>query len=72
MKNKNFQSVEIGHIYERRDGQKAVVFNYDVIHDWYDCVILGTTSFFSVHEDGLYLESKESHNDLIFDYNITN
>lgn len=57
--------VKIGKVYERRDGQRAVVFSYDSIHNWYICVILGTQEFFTVYEDGKYLESEENHNDLV-------
>ena len=57
--------VEIGKVYERRDGQRAVVYSFDSVHNWYNCVILGTQEFFTVYEDGRYLESKTSHNDLV-------
>lgn len=65
MNNKNFQAVQIGEMYERRDGLKAIVYGYDSVHQWYNCVILNTQEFFTVYEDGRYLESQINHNDLI-------
>lgn len=69
---KNFSAVEIGRMYERRDGQKAITFHYDCVSNRYNCVVLGTLSFFSVNEDGQYLENKDDHNDLVFDYKMPN
>ena len=65
MGEKNFESVFIGKSYERRDGRLAIVYGYDSVHNWYNCVILGSQEFFTVYENGQYLESKESHNDLV-------
>lgn len=65
MGEKNFEAVFIGKTYLRRDERLAIVYSYDHVHNWYNCVILGTQEFFTVYENGQYLESKESHNDLV-------
>ena len=63
---KNFEEIEIGHIYRRRDGQRAIVFYFNSIQCLYNCVLVGSMDFFTVHEDGRYLESREDHNDLVY------
>lgn len=65
MKEKNFKAVELGRMYETRDERKVVVFGYDSVHQWYECVVLNTKEFYNVYEDGKYLQFKDSHNDLV-------
>lgn len=62
---KNFEEVEVGKTYVRRDGKKAFCFNFDIISRNYNCVVIGTVSFFSVNEDGQYLQSCIDCNDLV-------
>lgn len=57
--------VIVGNVYERRDGRKAFVYGYDAVSVRYSCVIQGSGEFFSVTEEGKYLESEDSHNDLV-------
>lgn len=65
MKEKNFESVSVGKHYLRRDGKEAVVYHLSSVYNTYECVILGTTEFFTVNEDGQYLKSCIDCNDLV-------
>ncbi len=58
--------VEVGFVYERRDGLKAFVYKHDPILDVYCCLVVGTGDFFSVYENGKYSSlGDEDRNDLI-------
>lgn len=67
MKEKNFTALEIGRMYERRDGLKAIVYGYDVVNQLYKCIVLNTGDFFTVYEDGKFRMTGEDHNDLVYD-----
>lgn len=64
---KNGIEVEVGNIYKRRDGLRAFVYFSNPISRVFDCVIIGGNSlFFSVNEEGRYLNDRiESPNDLV-------
>ena len=64
---KNGIIVEVGNIYKRRDGLQAFVYFSNPISGAFDCVVIGESClFFSVNEDGRYLNNEiESQNDLV-------
>lgn len=57
--------IEVGNTYETRDGRKVIVFKYNSISNDYSAVVFNTNDFLSVHEDGKYYETNDSHNDLV-------
>ena len=65
MKIKEFVKVEIGNVYVRRDGRAAFVYMYDAVFNQFKCIIPHSGEIFYVHEDGMYRQTEESHNDLI-------
>lgn len=65
MEIKEFVKVEIGNVYVRRDGKAAYVYAYDAVFNQYKCIIPHSGEIFYVHENGMYHEANQSHNDLI-------
>lgn len=57
--------VKVGNTYETKDGRKVIVFRHNSVNNEFEAVVLNTTDFMCVHDDGKYFETHESHNDLV-------
>lgn len=57
--------VEIGNVYKRRDGLEVYVYAFNPINTEYNCILKNTGIMYSVYEDGTYLQSSPSQNDLV-------
>lgn len=57
--------VEVGAVYERRDGLRAFVYQKSNVTEFYRAIVIGTGESFSVHENGAEYLTEQTKNDLI-------
>ena len=58
-------NIKTGYVYLTRDDRTAMVYGYNTVHHTFSCVVVDREEFFTVHQDGRYFESRDSHNDLV-------
>lgn len=57
--------IKTGNVYRTADGRVAMVYNFNTVHNLYECVVVDEGAFFTVESDGKYYQNSPSNNDLV-------
>lgn len=57
--------IKTGNIYKTADGRAVMVYNYNSVHNVFECVVVDEGAFYSVDHYGKYFQSQSSNNDLV-------